>query len=125
MSNKIVPLVAALGASISLSSATAVANPFAMSDVAASHHSGAEGACGEGKCGAESAKKHEEGKCGEGKCGADTKKAHEEGKCGAEKSAEKTETDSVDKVAKPVAPKHHHEGACGGKKHAEGQCGAL
>lgn len=43
-----------------------------------------EGKCGEGKCGAKSAKKEtKEGKCGEGKCGAKSeKKETKEGKCG-------------------------------------------
>ena len=50
---------------------------------------GAEGKCGEGKCGAEKdqhaegEKKDAEGKCGEGKCGAENDKEKDtEGKCG-------------------------------------------
>lgn len=44
----------------------------------------AEGACGEGKCGAEAVKpKAAEGACGEGKCGAEpVKPKAAEGKCG-------------------------------------------
>ncbi len=60
----------------------------------AAHEEGHEGACGEGKCGAEmqqGAGKAEEGKCGgdkakkEGSCGEEAKAGHE-GKCGGEKA---------------------------------------
>jgi uncharacterized low-complexity protein len=70
-------------------------NPFEIKtlfsgyQVADNHaEKGADGKCGEGKCGAE--KKAADGKCGEGKCGAEKKAADGkcgEGKCGAEKKA--------------------------------------
>jgi len=74
---------------------SAAENPFAMKTLAsgyqvADNHAekGADGKCGEGKCGAE--KKAHDGKCGEGKCGADKKAADDksaDGKCGADKKA--------------------------------------
>ncbi len=42
----------------------------------------AEGKCGEGKCGTDSADKDTEGKCGEGKCGTESADKDTEGKCG-------------------------------------------
>lgn len=73
-----------------------------------------EGACGEGKCGAEMIQKKKaakagEGKCGEGKCGAHGKKAVKagEGKCGEGKCG--AHGKKVQKAA---------EGKCG-----EGKCG--
>ncbi|MEA3411450.1 MAG: hypothetical protein U9R74_07910 [Pseudomonadota bacterium] len=86
------PLVAAVGAAmatslISIPTASADANPFAMTELSSGYMvAGAEGKCGEGKCGGDKAKK--EGKCGEGKCGGDKAKmeggdkAKKEGKCG-------------------------------------------
>lgn len=65
----------------------ALANPFAMADLASGYQIDApEGKCGEGKCGADK-KGEPEGKCGEGKCGAE-KKGEQEGKCGGDKKAE-------------------------------------
>ena len=65
----------------------ALANPFAMTDLASGYQIDApEGKCGEGKCGADK-KSEKEGKCGEGKCGAD-KKGEQEGKCGGDKKTE-------------------------------------
>ncbi|HEX5844274.1 MAG TPA: hypothetical protein VFY62_17495 [Pseudomonas sp.] len=96
-------VVATLGAAL-LSSAAftvqAASNPFAAQELSSGYslaegEKAAEGACGEGKCGAEM-KAEGEGKCGEGKCG--------EGKCGG--------------AAKPDA-KAEGEGKCG-----EGKCGA-
>lgn len=69
----------------------ALANPFAMADLASGYQIDApegkcgEGKCGEGKCGADK-KSEPEGKCGEGKCGAE-KKGEQEGKCGGDKKA--------------------------------------
>ncbi len=79
--------------------AQAGGNPFASQELSsgyslAAHEKGHEGACGEGKCGAEmqqGAGKAEEGKCGgdkakkEGSCGEEAKTGHE-GKCGGEKA---------------------------------------
>lgn len=86
-------VVATLGAAL-LSSAAftvqAASNPFAAQELSSGYslaagEKAAEGACGEGKCGAEmkaeshgkgageakpAAKAEAEGKCGEGKCGA-------------------------------------------------------
>lgn len=73
----------------------AMANPFAMQELASGYQVDApEAKCGgdmkaepEAKCGAEM-KAEGEGKCGEAKCGADKKeKAEAEGKCGADKKA--------------------------------------
>ena len=79
------PLAVAMGAAFVTSLAftpvaNAAENPFAMTELSSGYMVAekAEGKCGEGKCGADKAKK--EGKCGEGKCGAD--KAKKEGKCG-------------------------------------------
>ena len=66
---------AALTTGLSLSSvANADTNPFAAAELSSGYmqlagHHGAEGKCGEGKCGNHD-KKAKEGKCGEGKCGA-------------------------------------------------------
>jgi len=80
------PLAAALGAVmaaslVSLPAANADENPFGMTKLTNGYMvvAGAEGKCGEGKCGGD---KKTEGKCGgdkkkEGKCG--------EGKCGGSK----------------------------------------
>ena len=79
--------------------AQAGGNPFASQELSsgyslAAHEKGHEGACGEGKCGAEmqqGAGKAEEGKCGGDKakkevsCGEEAKAGHE-GKCGGEKA---------------------------------------
>jgi uncharacterized low-complexity protein len=75
-------------------------NPFAFQSlssgyqVAEHHEKGADGKCGEGKCGAEM--KDKEGKCGDkmkdGKCGAEAKGKEGkcgEGKCGAEMKKDK------------------------------------
>lgn len=95
-----------LGSIVSLAaaSANAGANGFAVTDLGqgyqvAAADKGAEGKCGEAKCGAKDAKKDKkdkEGKCGEAKCGAqDTK----------DKSAKKDEKSAEGKCG---------EGACGG-----------
>lgn len=80
------PLAAALGtvlaaSLVSLPAANADQNPFGLTKLSSGYMviAGAEGKCGEGKCGGE---KKSEGKCGgekksEGKCG--------EGKCGGSK----------------------------------------
>ena len=69
---------------LGVSTAQAVGNPFAATDLAGGYQqlaANAEGKCGEGKCGEgkcggqHDAGKAAEGKCGEGKCG--------EGMCGA------------------------------------------
>jgi uncharacterized low-complexity protein len=87
----------AVGGAFALTLGTAVIaatdNPFEIKTLSsgyqvADNHAekGADGKCGEGKCGAE--KKAADGKCGEGKCGAEKKAADGkcgEGKCGAEK----------------------------------------
>ncbi len=79
--------------------AQAGGNPFASQELSsgyslAAHEKGHEGACGEGKCGAEmqqGAGKAEEGKCGgdkakkEGSCGEEAQAGHE-GKCGGDKA---------------------------------------
>jgi uncharacterized low-complexity protein len=101
----------AVGGAFALSLGTAAIaatdNPFEIKSLSsgyqvADNHAekGADGKCGEGKCGAEKAK---DGKCGEGKCGAEKAKDGKcgEGKCGAEKGAEKAK-----------------DGKCG-----EGKCG--
>lgn len=91
--------------------ADANANPFAMSELAGGYmvadSQGAEGRCGEGKCGGEAKPKDAEGQCGgtpkgaaEGQCGGQPKAA--EGQCGGQ-----------------AAPKGEGEGKCG-----EGKCGA-
>jgi uncharacterized low-complexity protein len=106
----------AVGGAFALSLGTAAIaatdNPFEIKtlssgyQVAENHaEKGADGKCGEGKCGAEK-EKAKDGKCGEGKCGAEKgAKAKDgkcgEGKCGAEKGAEKAK-----------------DGKCG-----EGKCG--
>ena len=88
------PLALALGAAFALTGMAAQASVFQTADlgagymVASAGEKGAEGKCGEGKCGAD---KKAEGKCGEGKCGADKKKAADkkaEGKCGEGKCGE-------------------------------------
>lgn len=66
----------AVGGAFALSLGTAAVaateNPFEIKtlssgyQVADNHEKGADGKCGEGKCGAE---KKADGKCGEGKCG--------------------------------------------------------
>ncbi|HAU06207.1 MAG TPA: low-complexity protein [Gammaproteobacteria bacterium] len=77
---------AALTTGLSLSSvANADTNPFAAAELSSGYmqlagHHGAEGKCGEGKCGNHD-EKAKEGKCGEGKCGNHDEKA-KEGKCG-------------------------------------------
>jgi len=92
----------AFALSLSAATVSAAENPFAIKTLSsgyqvADNHAdkGADGKCGEGKCGAEKKahdgkcggeKKAADGKCGEGKCGAN-KEAHE-GKCGAEKGGE-------------------------------------
>lgn len=92
--DKLKPLAAAMGAALTatvmgMSTGQASENPFGMTKLSGGYmvadaHKGAEGKCGEGKCGASKAK---EGKCGEGKCGADKAKEGKcgEGKCGAAK----------------------------------------
>lgn len=93
----------AVGGAFALSLGTAAiaasSNPFEIKTLSsgyqvADNHAekGADGKCGEGKCGAEKAKdgkcgaeKAKDGKCGEGKCGAEKAK---DGSCGAEKGAE-------------------------------------
>jgi uncharacterized low-complexity protein len=98
----------AVGSAFALSLGTAVIaatdNPFEIKTLSsgyqvADNHAekGADGKCGEGKCGAEKAA---DGKCGEGKCGADKTK---EGKCGEGKCGGKEKME---------------EGKCG-----EGKCG--
>ena len=96
------PLAAALGAAFVTSVAfapiaSAETNPFGATELETGYMVLAEGKCGEGKCGADKAKKKAaEAKCGEGKCGAKMKakkadKAVEakcgEGKCGADMKA--------------------------------------
>ena len=100
--NKLNTVVATLGAALLSTAAVtaqAAGNPFAAQELSsgyslAAHEKGHEGACGEGKCGAEmqqGAGKAEEGKCGgdkakkEGSCGEEAKAGHE-GKCGGEKA---------------------------------------
>lgn len=80
----------AFALSLSAATVSAAENPFAIKTLSsgyqvADNHAdkGADGKCGEGKCGAE--KKAHDGKCGEGKCGAEKKAA--DGKCGADKKA--------------------------------------
>ena len=66
-------LATSLGA---IASASADQNPFTVEELSSGYLvAGAEGKCGEGKCGDD---KGEEGKCGEGKCGGDK---GGEGKC--------------------------------------------
>ncbi len=76
--------VATLG---SANVALADANPFVAVELDSGYAlaaKDAEGKCGEGKCGTDSAEKDTEGKCGEGKCGTDTDTEGKdtEGKCG-------------------------------------------
>ena len=76
--------VATLG---STNMALADTNPFVAVELDGGYSlatKDAEGKCGEGKCGADSADKDTEGKCGEGKCGTDTDTEGKdtEGKCG-------------------------------------------
>ncbi len=84
----------AFALSLSAATVSAAENPFAIKTLSsgyqvADNHAekGADGKCGEGKCGAEKkadgkcgAEKKADGKCGEGKCGAEKKAA--DGKCG-------------------------------------------
>lgn len=86
----------AFALSLSAATVSAAENPFAIKTLSsgyqvADNHAdkGADGKCGEGKCGAEKKahdgkcggeKKAADGKCGEGKCGAEKKAA--DGKCG-------------------------------------------
>ena len=66
------PLAIALGAAvfasvITVPVANADENPFSLMELSSGYEvAGAEGKCGEGKCGGD---KDKEGKCGEGKCG--------------------------------------------------------
>ncbi len=76
---------------LSAATATAETNPFNAEGLSSGYqladgHKGAEGKCGEGKCGG----KDKEAKCGEGKCGGDKDKEAKcgEGKCGGEKDKE-------------------------------------
>ncbi len=76
--------VATLG---SANVALADANPFVAVELDRGYSlaaKDAEGKCGEGKCGTDTAEKDTEGKCGEGKCGTDTDTEGKdtEGKCG-------------------------------------------
>ena len=106
------PLAAALGTTFAVTLAAsplanAAENPFSVttfeSGYMVSGEHGAEGKCGEAKCGGD--KPEAEGKCGgeksdaEGKCGGE--KAEGEGKCGGDK------TESEGKCG---------EGKCGGDK---------
>jgi uncharacterized low-complexity protein len=99
ISQKSIALAVGGAFALSLGSAAIAAssNPFEIKTLSsgyqvADNHAekGADGKCGEGKCGAE--KKAHDGKCGEGKCGAEkgAEKAKDgkcgEGKCGAEKA---------------------------------------
>ncbi len=92
----------ALALSVSATSFAEVENPFAIKSLSsgyqvADHHAekGADGKCGEGKCGADKAKEMKDGKCGadkakemkdgkcgEGKCGEGKAKKMKDGKCG-------------------------------------------
>ena len=74
--------VATLG---SANVALADANPFVAVELDSGYAlaaKDAEGKCGEGKCGTDSADKDTEGKCGEGKCGTESADKDTEGKCG-------------------------------------------
>ncbi|MGR9091626.1 MAG: HvfA family oxazolone/thioamide-modified RiPP metallophore [Gammaproteobacteria bacterium] len=73
------PIAAALGTTFAVTLAAsplanAAENPFSVttfeSGYMVSGDDGAEGKCGEAKCGGD--KTESEGKCGEGKCGGDT-----------------------------------------------------
>ncbi len=97
MSKKSIALAVGGAFALSLGTATIAAaeNPFAIKSLSsgyqvADHHAekGADGKCGEGKCGAEKAKKMKDGKCGEGKCGTEKGKEMKDGKCGVEKGKE-------------------------------------
>ena len=93
---KFKPLAITLGTAFaagigSTSAANAEENPFGLAKLSEGYmvaEKGAEGKCGEGKCGGEKAKA-KEGKCGEGKCGGEKSKAKVvkcgEGKCGGAK----------------------------------------
>ncbi|MFT7229452.1 MAG: putative low-complexity protein [Methylophilaceae bacterium] len=94
MSKKSIALAVggAFALTLGAASIAATSNPFEIKTLSsgyqvADNHAekGVDGKCGEGKCGAEKAKKMKDGKCGaekvkDGKCG--------EGKCGAEKAKE-------------------------------------
>ena len=116
--NKLNALAATFGAAVAATTLSAPVlaadNPFATKQLSSGYmqlaeggehgaEKGAEGSCGEGKCGGEAgAAKGGEGKCGEGKCGGEGGAAKGgEGKCG--------------------------EGKCGGEggaaKGGEGKCG--
>ena len=105
-SNKMLSM-ALSGALLSCAAATATAdvNPFQATPLASGYDllnkAGAEGKCGEGKCGGDK-KAAKEGKCGE-------KKAKREGKCGEDKAHDK---------------KAGKEGKCGEGKCGEGKCGS-
>lgn len=114
MSNKkTTPIIATVGAafiaSAMLASVAANANPFQADDLASGYNVGAEGSCGEGKCGGHSHDKEGEGSCGE-KSG--------EGSCGGDKAAE----GSCGEEGK-TGEGSCGEGKCGGDKAAEGACG--
>ena len=97
---------------------------FSISDLSANNllisNEGAEGACGEGKCG-------EEAKCGEGKCGeeakcGESKKAGSEAKCGEGKCGESDKNGEEAKCGEGHCGEDQHkagdEAKCG-----EGHCG--
>ncbi len=95
-------LTSTLGASMS----TLAENPFVANDLGSGYQLAsrdAEGKCGEGRCGGDSAK-DAEGKCGEGKCGGGAEK-DAEGKCGEGKCGGEAEKDAEGKCG---------EGRCGG-----------
>lgn len=109
------PIAASIGAAVvastmALSTANAAESPFVATELSGGYMlAGAEGKCGEGKCGGDKAK---EGSCGgkamkEGSCGGKAK----EGSCGGDKAKE----GSCGGKAK--------EGSCGGDKAKEGKCG--
>jgi uncharacterized low-complexity protein len=112
-------IAGAFALSVSATTVTAAENPFSAQTLSAGYQvadnhaeKGADGKCGEGKCGAEKAKKMKDGKCGEGKCGAEKAKKMKdvkccEGKCGADKKA-----------------KEMKDGSCGAEgKTKDGKCG--
>ena len=106
-------VTAAIGSAFALTLAAAPAanaaeNPFQMSELSsgymvASNHSGAEGKCGEAKCGGN--KDEEASKDSEGKCGGD--KAAAEGTCGGDKAAAPAAKSAEGKCG---------EAKCGGNK---------
>ncbi len=133
MSNKIIkPLTLAVGAafigSIALTQMVHANSAFTVKPLVSGYMlAGAEGKCGEGKCGATKGKKCMEmpAKADQDKCMADAHPKGKEGSCSADKKG-KEGSCSADKKGKEgscSADKKGKEGSCSAeKKGKEGSC---